>query len=138
MAATTDGQRRVDGIPATPVRATALATALLALLLLGATLSSTVTAFAVVEGVGAAAAAVAAGFLLVGNAFEARLAAVLVGGLSAAASLLAMTIGLPGETGGEVAPRLLLTLVVGLAVPLLVARDARSTTADRSAPPYAP
>lgn len=124
--------------PAAPGRAMALATAVLAVLLLVTALGADVRAFALAEGSGAGVAGGAAGVMALRATFAARLVAVLVAGSCLVMSLLGMTVGPPGADDGQVTVLGVALVLVSALVGLLVLRGPRTSAAGRGLPPYAP
>lgn len=101
-------------------------TAGLAALLLDVALRSAYVGYAAGGAVGFIAATLSAVGLLRGNSFEARLTAVVVSGMSGLLALLGMVVGAPGASDGRLTIRGLLFVCAGIAIPFLVARDARA------------
>ena len=122
-----------------PCRAATLGTAVLAGVLLGQALDSSVTAYAVVNGIAGVLAALAAGAMATRGSFDAKLAGAVVCAVTGLVALLAMVVGLPGSPDGDVSLAAATLVACGVLVPVLLAADHRSCASDAGrGRPYAP
>lgn len=113
-------------------------TAGLAVLLLDVALESAYLGYVVAAGAGFVAAVLAVIGLLLRASFEARLSAVVVSAMAGVLALLGMILGAPGAAGGSITLRGLLFVGAGIAVPALLAVDARARAARHpTTRPYA-
>jgi cell shape-determining protein MreD len=122
-----------------PGRAATIGTAILGGVLLGQALDSTITAYAVVNAVVGALAALSAGALATRDSFDTRLAAGLVCAVTGFVALLAMLVGLPGSAEADVSLTAATLVACGVVVPVLLFVDHRCRLGEDGGPrPYAP
>jgi len=122
-----------------PCRAATLGTAVLGGVLLGQALDTSVTAYAVVNGVAGVLAAVSAGAMATRGSFDAKLAGAVVCAVTGLVALLAMVVGLPGSRDGDVSLAAATLVACGVIVPTLLATEHRSClSGEEKVRPYAP
>ncbi|WP_114424117.1 hypothetical protein [Nocardioides houyundeii] len=113
---------------------------LIALLALARALNAPSTTYEVLEGVLGGIAVLTAAKMGLHNCFESHLGAVLVAAGAVLGTLLHLTLGLPGGTGsGSLTAGSLALLLLGCAIPALLAQDARARRVIKTTarPPYA-
>ncbi|EAP98170.1 hypothetical protein JNB_14438 [Janibacter sp. HTCC2649] len=116
-------------MPRTRTRASrwaAVATWLLALVLLGQALRAESTGAIVLEGSVAAAAALGATKMWIHNCFESHLVVVLAVGATLIGSVLSLTLGMPGGPVTPLTPFHVVVLALGIAIGTLLFADARA------------
>ncbi len=122
-----------------PYQSATLATAVLGGVLLGQALDTSVTAYAVINAAAGAVAGLAAARMATRDSFDDRLAAGMVCAVSGMVALLAMVVGIPGNTTSHVTLPGATLVACGVLVPLLLVRHHRSgLVRDDAARPYAP